>query len=251
MKPASLALSIAAVIVLVAVMVSAQDAPHTVLDKAKVKYSPYPEEHFPNQVFFGDTHSHTSYSSDAGVVSCPLAGTSTSASKRADTSTIWYTPESPCTYETHDSRAAPAFSAHWRRVVYGDLCLSAQQWRSEETDRHLRREDQHLAALFARTVAMPGRRERTRGAHQRLHSWRKAAYREGLALGLERDYTIIRLAHPPEARLHRGENIASQVEPTEADLLAYLAAHPEDFLYPCAALAFQPGVCQCRAASQR
>ncbi len=31
------------------------------------QYSPYPEENFPNQVFFGDTHLHTSYSTDAGM----------------------------------------------------------------------------------------------------------------------------------------------------------------------------------------
>jgi Protein of unknown function (DUF3604) len=34
----------------------------------KIDYSPYPEETFPNQVFFGDTHLHTSYSADAGMV---------------------------------------------------------------------------------------------------------------------------------------------------------------------------------------
>ncbi len=31
------------------------------------EYSPYPEQDFPNQVFFGDTHLHTSYSPDAGM----------------------------------------------------------------------------------------------------------------------------------------------------------------------------------------
>lgn len=31
-------------------------------------YSPYPAQTFPNQVFFGDTHLHTSYSADAGMV---------------------------------------------------------------------------------------------------------------------------------------------------------------------------------------
>ena len=33
-----------------------------------IKYSPYPEQKFPNQVFFGDTHLHTSYSTDAGMI---------------------------------------------------------------------------------------------------------------------------------------------------------------------------------------
>jgi hypothetical protein len=34
----------------------------------KVEYSPYPEKSFPNRVYFGDTHLHTSYSTDAGMV---------------------------------------------------------------------------------------------------------------------------------------------------------------------------------------
>lgn len=34
---------------------------------AKEKYSPYLEQDFPNQVFFGDTHLHTVYSADAGL----------------------------------------------------------------------------------------------------------------------------------------------------------------------------------------
>ena len=63
---------VAVAVTLCTVVAIAQDAPHTVLDKAKVKYSPYPEEHFPNQVFFGDTHLHTSYSTDAGMVGCTL-----------------------------------------------------------------------------------------------------------------------------------------------------------------------------------
>ncbi len=31
-------------------------------------YSPYPEKDFPNNVYFGDTHLHTSYSTDAGML---------------------------------------------------------------------------------------------------------------------------------------------------------------------------------------
>lgn len=33
----------------------------------KLEYSPYPEKTFPNKVYFGDTHLHTSYSTDAGM----------------------------------------------------------------------------------------------------------------------------------------------------------------------------------------
>ncbi len=35
-------------------------------------YSPFPGEDFPNQVFFGDTHLHTSYSTDAGMTGTTL-----------------------------------------------------------------------------------------------------------------------------------------------------------------------------------
>jgi hypothetical protein len=42
------------------------DVPSTL--PGKRQYSPYPEQAFPNRVFFGDTHLHTSYSADAGMV---------------------------------------------------------------------------------------------------------------------------------------------------------------------------------------
>ena len=48
----------------------AQDGPGP--STKKIKYSPYPGQDFPNQVFFGDTHLHTSYSTDAGMVGCTL-----------------------------------------------------------------------------------------------------------------------------------------------------------------------------------
>ncbi len=50
--------------------VFAQDAPGPTAKK--VKYSPFPEENFPDRVFYGDTHLHTSYSTDAGMVGCTL-----------------------------------------------------------------------------------------------------------------------------------------------------------------------------------
>jgi hypothetical protein len=42
------------------------DAPGT--QPRKSGYSPYPEQTFPNRVYFGDTHLHTSYSTDAGMI---------------------------------------------------------------------------------------------------------------------------------------------------------------------------------------
>ncbi|MEM9799457.1 MAG: DUF3604 domain-containing protein [Planctomycetota bacterium] len=47
----------------------AQDAP-PIAPRSNVEYSPYPDVTFPNQVFFGDTHLHTAYSADAGLVGC-------------------------------------------------------------------------------------------------------------------------------------------------------------------------------------
>jgi hypothetical protein len=34
----------------------------------RARYSPYPAQNFPNRVYFGDTHLHTSYSTDAGMI---------------------------------------------------------------------------------------------------------------------------------------------------------------------------------------
>jgi Protein of unknown function (DUF3604) len=50
--------------------VLAQDAPGPT--NKKIKYSPYPGQDFPNQVYFGDTHLHTGYSTDAGMIGCSL-----------------------------------------------------------------------------------------------------------------------------------------------------------------------------------
>jgi hypothetical protein len=48
----------------------AQDSPPPT--ERQLKYSPYPGEDFPNQVFFGDTHLHTAFSADAGLAFCTL-----------------------------------------------------------------------------------------------------------------------------------------------------------------------------------
>ena len=50
----------------VALPALAQDVP--AVAPGNRAYSPYPDENFPNRVFFGDTHLHSSYSSDAGML---------------------------------------------------------------------------------------------------------------------------------------------------------------------------------------
>jgi hypothetical protein len=86
---------------------------------------------------------------------------------------------------------------------------------------------EHLAALFARTWQRPATPEELVGLINDFIR-EEAAYREGLALGLARDDTIIRRRIRQKLDFI-AEDLASQVEPTEADLLAYLGAHPEDF----------------------
>ncbi|MDH4041582.1 MAG: DUF3604 domain-containing protein, partial [Gammaproteobacteria bacterium] len=49
----------------------AQDTPG-VMPPANAVYSPYPEQNFPDQVFFGDTHLHTAFSPDAGLIGATL-----------------------------------------------------------------------------------------------------------------------------------------------------------------------------------
>src|SRR5688572_4727275 len=56
----------ASAVLLASRAVPAQDAPGPT-DK-KISYSPYPKKNFPNRVYFGDTHLHTSYSTDAGMI---------------------------------------------------------------------------------------------------------------------------------------------------------------------------------------
>jgi hypothetical protein len=50
----------------------AQDVPRLTDEQIKnlksVDYSPYPQQTFPNKVYFGETHLHTSFSTDAGMV---------------------------------------------------------------------------------------------------------------------------------------------------------------------------------------
>jgi hypothetical protein len=69
MKPASLLTAI--VLCGQTGVATAQDAPGVLPGPATV-YSPYPEQDFPDQVLFGDTHLHTAFSPDAGLIGARL-----------------------------------------------------------------------------------------------------------------------------------------------------------------------------------
>jgi hypothetical protein len=86
---------------------------------------------------------------------------------------------------------------------------------------------EHLAALFARSWQRPPTPDELDGLIQDFIR-EEAAYREGLALGLDRDDTIIRRRIRQKLDFI-AQDLASQVEATDADLAAYLVAHPDDF----------------------
>ena len=52
----------------------AQDVvpPRDLVTAPRAEYSPYADDHFPNRVFFGDTHLHTSWSTDVGLAGATL-----------------------------------------------------------------------------------------------------------------------------------------------------------------------------------
>jgi hypothetical protein len=58
-------------LVLVALPAFAQDSPG-VVPPANAVYSPYPDESYPDKVLFGDTHLHTAFSPDAGLIGATL-----------------------------------------------------------------------------------------------------------------------------------------------------------------------------------
>ena len=71
MKQSALILAISACLS-VSLNTFAQDVPRPTDEQLKslksMDYSPYPQQNFPNQVYFGETHLHTSFSTDAGMI---------------------------------------------------------------------------------------------------------------------------------------------------------------------------------------
>ncbi len=86
---------------------------------------------------------------------------------------------------------------------------------------------EHLAALFARTWQRPPTREELEGLINDFIR-EEAAYREGMAIGLDRDDTIVRRRIRQKLEFI-AEDLASQAEPNDDVLAAYLAAHPDQF----------------------
>jgi Protein of unknown function (DUF3604) len=43
------------------------------VEQRKSDYSPYPNQHFPNRVFWGDTHHHSNFSFDDGLMGTKLS----------------------------------------------------------------------------------------------------------------------------------------------------------------------------------
>jgi len=86
---------------------------------------------------------------------------------------------------------------------------------------------EHLAALFARTWQRPPTRAELEALIEDFIR-EEAAYREGMAMGLDRDDTIIRRRIRQKLDFV-AEDLAAQIEPTDEDLKAHLAAHADAF----------------------
>ncbi len=86
---------------------------------------------------------------------------------------------------------------------------------------------EHLAALFARTWQRPPTRTELEGLINDFIR-EEVAYREGMAVGLDRDDTIIRRRIRQKLEFI-AEDIASQIEPSDDELAEYLTAHADQF----------------------
>lgn len=89
---------------------------------------------------------------------------------------------------------------------------------------------ENLAALFAKTWQRPPTAQELRGLVDD-YVLEEALYREGLALGMDRDDAIIRRRLRQKMEFVAND-IVELAEPTEAELEAWLATHPESYARP-------------------
>jgi hypothetical protein len=86
---------------------------------------------------------------------------------------------------------------------------------------------ENLATGFAKTSQRPPTADELAGLiRDRVRE--EVLYREAVALGLDKDDTVIRRRLRQKMEFI-SDDIAAQTEPTDADLQAYLQAHPESF----------------------
>ena len=86
---------------------------------------------------------------------------------------------------------------------------------------------EHLAALFSRTWQRPPTRQELEGLVDD-YVREEAAYREGTAMGLDRNDTIIRRRIRQKLDFV-ADDLASKLEPTDEDLERYFQQHADDF----------------------
>ncbi len=86
---------------------------------------------------------------------------------------------------------------------------------------------ENLAATFAKTWQRPPTPQELAGL-VRTHVREEIYYREAMAMGLDKDDTVIRRRLSQKMEF-LSEDIAAQVKPTDADLSAYLEAHADSF----------------------
>jgi len=86
---------------------------------------------------------------------------------------------------------------------------------------------EHLAAGFAKTWQRPPTDAELKGL---VDDWvrEEIATREAMALGLDKDDTVVRRRLRQKLEFV-SDDVAAQTEPTDADLNAYLQAYPESF----------------------
>lgn len=117
-------------------------------------------------------------------------------------------------------------------VLLGGALFALHAMRSEPGERANRivigaAQVEHLAAGFARTWMRPPRPEELDGLIQE-YVREEVASREALELGLDRDDTIVRRRLRQKLEFVT-ESLAALVEPTDAELQAFVGDHPEKF----------------------